>query len=269
MRAVCLRYKADFEAALAVLAEIKAIAPEHGRAHQEEGHTFRDMGRVDDALRAYSRACRFNPALEASWRGQHRILSTKGMEREAVQVQAQLERLEALPKPLIGVMDLIAQGRLLKAEELCRQFLLKIPHNVEGMRLLADIGIRLGVLNDAEFLLESALVFEPDNTRIRIDYVRALRKRQKFQEALEQAKTLLDFSPQNPQFQSIFAVESMQSGDYDIALSTFDKVLAQLPGDPTTLTSKGHVYKTCGDYDSAVSSYHAALNSQPQYGEAY
>ena len=31
------------------------------------------------------------------------------------------------------------------------------------MRLLADLGVRSEVLDDAEFLLESALDFEPDN----------------------------------------------------------------------------------------------------------
>jgi len=269
MSAVCRRYKTDFQPALELLAQLKVVAPEHGRAHQEEGHTFRDMGQADDALLAYSRACRFNPALEASWQGQLKILADKGMERQTVQVRAQIERLHDLPPTLVGVMDLIAQGRLLKAEEFCRQFLLKVPQHVEGMRLLADIGMRLGVLDDAEFLLESALKFEPDNVQIRIDYIQALRKRQKFQQALEQAKQLLATSPQNPQFQSLFGVESMQTGDYDAALAAFDDVLKKIPGDPVTLTSKGHAYKTCGDYDSAIGSYHAALASQPQYGEAY
>jgi len=109
MSAVCRRYKTDFHPALELLAKLKTVAPEHGRAHQEEGHTFRDMGRADDALLAYSRACRFNPALEASWRGQLKILSDKGMQHQAVQVQAQLERLQALPSALLGVTDLIAQ----------------------------------------------------------------------------------------------------------------------------------------------------------------
>jgi tetratricopeptide (TPR) repeat protein len=166
-------------------------------------------------------------------------------------------------------MDLIAQGRLLKAEEICRRFQRKVPHHVEGMRLLADIGMRLGVLDDAEFLLHSALQFEPGNVQVRIDYVQALRKRQKFQQSLEQATHLLESSPENPQFRSLYAVESMQSGDYETALTAFDEVLAQVPGDPVTLTSKGHAHKTCGQYDAAVSSYKAALTSQPQHGEAY
>ena len=269
MAAVCCRYTRDFESALGHIAKLKTISPEHGRAHQEEGHTYRDMGHPDDALLAYSRACRFNPALTASWRGQLEILRRKGLEQQAAQVKAQLEALRALPQPLLAVLDLISQRKLLKAEEICRQFLQKVPHHVEGMRLLADIGARLGVLEDAEFLLESALKFEPDNKRARIDYIQALRKRQKFAAALEQARLLLDTAPDNPQFKSLFAIESMQTGDYETALSTFDEILAQLPADPVTLTSKGHAHKTCGDYEDAVGAYRAAIESAPHHGEAY
>ena len=269
MSAVCHRYKNDFDKALETLAKLKARVPDHGRAHQEEGHTYRALGRPDEALQAYARACRFNPALVASWRGQLEILASKGLSQQADVVRGQLRHLQSVPKPLIGVIDLIAQGRLLKAEDLCRRFLQKVPHHVEAMRLLADIGMRLGVLDEAEFLLESACQFEPDNVQVRIDYIKALRKRQNFEKALEQTRHLLRAAPDNPQFQSLFAIENMQTGDYDTAITTFDKILEKLPGDPVTLTSKGHAYKTSGQYEPAVEAYRAALTSQPQYGEAY
>jgi tetratricopeptide (TPR) repeat protein len=248
MAAVCCRYTHDFKSALEHIGKLKTISPEHGRAHQEEGHTYRDMGHPDDALLAYSRACRFNPALTASWRGQLEILRRKGLDRQAAQVTAQIEALQALPRPLLAALDLIGQRKLIKAEDICRQFLRKVPHHVEGMRLLADIGVRLGVLEDAEFLL---------------------RKRQKFAAALEQARLLLATAPDNPQFKSLFAIESMQTGDYETALSTFDEILAQLPADPVTLTSKGHALKTCGDYEDAVEAYQAVIRSTPHHGEAY
>jgi tetratricopeptide (TPR) repeat protein len=268
MSAVCYRYQREFEPALGCLQRLKSLEPEHGRAYQEEGHAYRDMGRSEDALQSYSLACRFNPALIASWRGQHKILADQGEERQAVQVLGQLEHLQALPPALLAVMDLVAQGRLLKAEDICRQYLLKIPHDVEGMRLLADIGMRLGVLDDAEFLLESALKFKPDNIQVRIDYVQVLRKRQKFAKALDQARQLLERSPQNPQFLSIYGVECMQNGDYAAALQAFDQVLQKLPDDPVTLTAKGHAFKTTGQYDDAVAAYRAAIASRPNYGEA-
>jgi tetratricopeptide (TPR) repeat protein len=269
MSAVCRRYSRDFDAALQLIERLREIWPEHGRAHQEEGHTYRDMGRPDDALLAYARACRFNPALVASWRGQLEILRGKGLDQQAAQVAAQLQALREMPKPLLAVLDLIGQRKLLQAEDICRRFLQKIPHHVEGMRLLADIGVRLGVLDDAEFLLESALKLEPDNKRVRIDYIQALRKRQKFSAALAQARLLLDSAPDNPQFKSLFAVESMQAGDYESALSTFEDILQQLPADPVTLTSKGHALKTCGNYEEAVEAYRAAIESTPHHGEAY
>ena len=269
MSAVCHRYLSDYDQALESLSRLKAMVPEHGRAHQEEGHTYRTMGQADKALRAYARACRFNPALVASWRAQLEILSRKGLKRQAAQVKGQLDRLEKLPEALLAVTDLIAQGRLLKAEDICRQFLQKVPHHVEAMRLLADIGMRFGVLDDAEFLLQNAVEFEPENLQVRIDYVQALRKRQKFQLALQQTAILRESAPENPQFKSLFAVESMQMGDYDTALATFDEVLDQIPGDPVTLTSKGHAYKTMGEYELAVKSYRDAIESQPQHGEAY
>ncbi len=269
MSAVCRRYSRDFEAALGLIERLKEIWPEHGRAHQEEGHAYRDMGRADDALLAYARACRFNPALIASWRGQLDILRHKGLEQQARQVGAQLSSLQELPQPLLAVLDLVGQRKLLQAEDVCRRFLQKVPHHVEGMRLLADIGVRLGVLDDAEFLLASALKLEPDNKRVRIDYLQALRKRQKFSAAFEQARLLLESAPDNPQFKSLFAIESMQTGDYETALSTFDEILQQIPADPVTLTSKGHAHKTCGDYDEAVAAYRAAIESAPHHGEAY
>ena len=269
MSAVCRRYRREFDAALSKLARLRALAPENGRAHQEEGHAYRDMGRPGRALQAYSRASRFNPALVASWRGQLDILTRAGRVREAAQARAQLDYLQRLPQPLVIVLDLVSQGKLLKAEDLCRKFLQKVPHHVEAMRLLADIGIRFGVLADADFLLESAHRLDPKNVRVHVDYIQALRKRQKSGQALEQAQRLLETSPDNPQFQSIYAIECMQTGDYEEALNLFDRVLQQIPGDPVTLTSKGHAFKTHGQYDKAVASYRAALESQPRHGEAW
>ena len=137
------------------------------------------------------------------------------------------------------------------------------------MRLLADIAVRLGVLEDAEFLLETALEFSPQGTKVRMDYIQVLRKQQKYQEALANAKILIQQEPNNPQFQSVFAVESMQSGDYDTALTTFDSILKILPEEPVTLTSRGNALKTQGRKEEAIDSYRRAISKYPAHGEAY
>ncbi|MFT5843999.1 MAG: tetratricopeptide (TPR) repeat protein, partial [Pseudohongiellaceae bacterium] len=65
MSAVCLRYTQQYDAALASLSQLKSVQPEHGRAHQEEGYNQRALGNTEKALKAFDRACFYNPALEA------------------------------------------------------------------------------------------------------------------------------------------------------------------------------------------------------------
>ena len=267
--AVVCRYLGDSQASLQTLAHLKSLSPAHSRAHQEEGHVLRSMGNTENALAAYHRAIQLNPALRASLRESLKILRKQGRDREAVRVQIQLEQLEALPKPLAAAIDLVAQNKLLKAEAICRSFLQQHPKHVEAMRLLADIGVKLGVLDDAEFLLENARVFEPDNIQVHMDYVQVLRKRQKFAAALEQAEQLLAKNPQHPQFKSLSAIEHMQTGDYETALSLLDEVLEQIPNDPRTLTTQGHALKTCGRSEDAVAAYRRAVTYHPEHGEAF
>lgn len=269
MAAVCARYEKRFEDAAALLARLKKASPDFGRAYQEEGHLHREKGETEKALGAYARASQANPGLEASWRAQSDMLSQLGRHEEAAQHKAQADRLAQLPRELLAVTNLIHEGKLLKAENLCRHFLQSHAHHVEAMRLLADVGARLGVLDDADFLLESAIEFEPDNLQLRLDYIQLLRKRQKFQAALDQARALYERDPQNPLFQSHYAIESLQTGDFERALTLFDEVLETVPNDPATLTSRAHALKTWGRQDDAIASYRAAFAAKPGHGDAY
>ena len=272
MCAVCHRHMGQFEEAENLLRQLLATAPNFSRAYQELGHLCKKLGRHQEALAAYARATRINPALHASWRSQLEILqdaSGPGIEQRKRYLQNQLGYLKSLPGNLLAAMDMLHEGKLVKAERVCRHFLQHNPTHIEGMRLLADIGRRLGVLEDAEFLLESAAEFAPDNGDVRLDYVQILQKRQRFQRAHEEARRLMDKAPQNPQYQSLYAIQCMQIGDYEGALAIFDKVLQTLPSDPTTFVSRGHALKTSGDTTAAIASYRSAAASQPLHCEAY
>ena len=269
LAAVASRYLGKHSDAEKHLGALHQAMPEYGRAWQEAGHLALALGDKTKALEAFARATRFNPALTASWREQAKLLSATGRNAEAAAANAQLERLSSLPRELIAVANHLHEGRLLRAEEICRHFLRSNPKNVEGMRLLAKIGIELGILDDAEFLLESAVAFEPDNIQLKLDYTDVLRRRQKFGKARAQAQALHDSDPCNPMFQSQLAIESMQTGDYDRAFELFDAVLVKLPRDPATLTSKGHALKTLGQTDEAITSYQAAVSAKPDHGDAY
>ncbi len=269
MQAVAYRYSKRYGLAQESLTTLKSLSPEFGRAFQEQGHLYTAQGQSRQALEAFAQACRLNSALMASWNAQVKILAVQGNIAAANTAKAQADRLANLPRELVSVTSLISEGKYLKAENLCRHFLQKNPRYIEAMRLLADIGSRMGILDDADFLLESALEFDPKNIQVRIDYTQLLRKRQKFAQALAQAKHLYDLDPSNPVFQSHYAIQCMQTGDFDKAFELFDSVLKTLPNDTATLTSLGHALKTYGRQDEAIASYRGAIASKPDHGDAY
>lgn len=269
MKAVSERYLGHNDAALSTVNMIKSLSPDFGRAHQEEGHIYRALNDNQNALAAYRRACQCNPSLHASFKAQAEIFQALGNASAAAEMRNQEQRIMAMPKDLVAISHLLYEGKLIKAENAARHFLQQNPKNVEAMRLLAEIGSRLGVLEDADFLLESALIFEPDNVQVQIDYIQILRKRQKFVQALEQCKKLHAQDTENPIFQSLYAIELMQTGDYEKALELFDRVLQKLPNDAITLTSRGHALKTYGAHDDAVKSYQKAIAADDSHGDAY
>ncbi len=269
MKAASLRYLKRYDDALMVLDHLRTVAPDFGRGLQEEGHLHRARGDLDRALSCYQGAVRANPGLHAAWAAQADILQGQGRTADAQSARAQAERIKRLPPQLQAATHHLYENRLLKAEGLARTWLQSHPQDVEAMRLLAEVGNRLGVLDDAEFLLESAVEFAPDDMAVRIDYIRILRKRQKYEKALEQAELLHNRDPNNPVFTSQLAIERMQTGDYDGALALFDSVLEQVPGDPATLTSRGHALKTWGKSEQAVQSYRDAVASTPAHGDAW
>ena len=176
--------------ALVTTALLIEIDPGFGRAHQERGHCLRALGRTNEALASYQAAVTYNMGLLASWRILAELHEAAGRDELAGFARAQCAYLESLPSELQSVISLIHEHRIAKAENLCRAFLQKNGHHIEGMRLLAEIGVKFNSYDDAEFLLESCVVLEPENTNAHFDYVNVLHKRQKFGEALEQAKVL-------------------------------------------------------------------------------
>lgn len=218
---------------------------------------------------AYRRATALNPARLGSWRALAELHRKLGAAAQAAQADRAVQGLSRLPPPLLQAGIDLHDGKLARAEQACREHLRRHPRDVEGMRLLAEIGLKLGVLDDAEFLLESCLVFEPGHRAARYEYIRVLHKRQRFAEALEQSKRLLGSDPGNLLYRSVHAAELLAVGDYQAALDIYDALIVEDPHDPLKLLHRGHALKTVGRAQEAVTSYRGAAAIRPDLGDAY
>jgi tetratricopeptide (TPR) repeat protein len=267
--AVCLRYERKYDDALQTLEALCAARPGYGRAYQERGHVHRAQDSKAAAIDAYEQAVAFNPALSASWKALGDLHAALGDRQAAERALAQHRRLAAQPRELVSVASFMHEGKLYKAETLCRAFLQRNPHHLEAMRLLAALGVKVHVLDDAEFLLESALEFAPDFLLARIDYVGVLHRRQKYGQALEQAQKVREADPGNPALEMLYANQCMAVGDYDTALTAYDALLARHPDNAELQLVRGHALKTTGRQPEAISAYRAAASARPGFGDAW
>lgn len=268
-KAVCRRAEGDHDQAMLHLQKALQLKPDYGRAWQEIGHNHRDQRQSEPAIRAYRFAVEHNPGLMASWRELANLLQASGQESEAQVAQANLDRLSKLPQVLQAVTSMMHEDRLYKAEKLCRHHLKAHPKDVEGMRLLAGIGLRLNVLDDAEFLLESALEFQPNFDLARLDYVKVLHKRQKFKKAHEQAVELRRRLPNNLAAEMAYANQAAAIGQYDEALDVLDDLVDVSPNPAQVHIQRGHALKTIGQQAKAIEAYQQAVAARPYFGDAW
>tara|TARA_B100000427_G_scaffold329193_1_gene344428 strand:+ start:400 stop:2427 length:2028 start_codon:yes stop_codon:yes gene_type:complete len=269
LAAVSTRYLKKFDDSKKYIEQLLLIAPDMGRAYQELGHLNRDIGNEEKAVMHYRQACELNPALLAAWNFLHKYFVKNKNKPAADHALEQINKLQSLPSILLHIDQILNEGRLGLAEDKCRSFLKENPTHTYAMSLLAEIANRLGYFDDAEFLLEKAVEFKPDDGDLRMKYASILRKKQKFAKTMEQVNILCDKYPDNLNYQAQKASEIMQNGDHEEAISLLEDILRKNPFNFSTLTSKGHAEKTLGKTDQAIKSYQSAYQIKPDHGEAF
>ena len=266
---VCLRYLTRLSDAQGELETLLSRFPRFARGYQELGYTFKALNDQDKALSSFRTAVTLNDALLGSWRALVELTSVTYRPTIYEEAVTQTQNLEGLPKALLQVRDWINEGRLAQAEQLCRQFLLRHPRQVEGMRLLAYIGVQTEVLDDAEVLLENAVQFEPDNDLARFDYMGVLYKRQKYAASFAQAEKLIEKAPENVRHQTAYANQCVAIGRFDEAIAIYDQVIPKVPDPAVVHLLKAHALKTIDQSEQAIASYRAAYENKPGFGDAF
>ncbi len=137
------------------------------------------------------------------------------------------------------------------------------------MRLLAQIGVRLDIIDDAEMLLDHALLLAPGHQAARHDYVGVLLRRHRHARALAEVLKLLQADPLDRAARTLHAAVLTGLGDHEGALRAYGEVLREMPDAADLRLSVGHCLKTLGRGDEAIAAYRAAALARPDHGDAY
>ncbi len=266
--AVTARMRGDLPSAHRLLDTLIALAPHLGRAWQERGHCHRQAGNREQAIAAYEHATELNPLLVASFK----LLVAHYQQVDPARTAALIEKIhdvEGHPPELLAALSAYYDQDYTLAEERIRAYLMKAPADPVAMRLLAELGTRLGEYEDAEFILERCCDLNPDFLPARFDYAEVLNKRFKFEPALAVAEQLVALEPANPQFLMQRANLMLHVGRTEDAADEYARLQANAPDHTTVSLTYGHALKTLGRIDAAVDAYRRAYTVRPDFGDAY
>ena len=267
--AVSQRYLQRIPDALTTLARLETLHPRYPRLFQERGHCHVALRAAGPAIEAFEHAVTLNSSLPASWRALSALYRMAGQEAHAKRAAENVEKLASLPVEILTAFSMFADGEIQQAEQVVREYLLKHGDHVEGMRLLAQIGVEHDVLDDAELLLENALRLAPDCHAARYEYAVLLVKRHKHLLAREQMEKLLRIDPDNRIYRTTYATVCMGFGDYERAVPLYRELLREMPEDPELHLSIGHALKTQGKTAEAIAAYRAAAKVKADCGDAF
>ena len=226
-------------------------------------------GRGDEALKTLRRAITLSPQHAPSWQSLGHQLEVAGdIEGSQEAFQRHFELSTRHPE-LVEAVRLLRDGKLGKAEQIVRELLKKHPADVSAIRVLADIGIKIGQLKDASNLLERCLQLAPDFHTARHSYARVLLRSQKPEAALHEADKLLQHEPNNPNFLTLKASILVRIGEHDEAIAIYENVLKSYPNQARAQMSYGHTLKTVGRLDESIEAYRKCISLSPEVGEAY
>ncbi len=267
--AVSQRYLQRIPEALETLRRCESLHPGFSRLYQERGHCYLAARDPGAALESFLEAVRINMALPASWKALEVLFRSAGRMTESENAAAQAKRLATWPVAVLTATGLFADGETHAAEHMIRAFLMANPQHVEAMRLLAQIGMKLDILDDAEFLLESALMLAPEYHPMRYDYAVTLLRRHKHAQALAELERLRAIEPGNRAYQITYATACVGLGRHEEAIERYRAILRDSPQAADLHLSVAHALKTLGRQSEAVESYRASYTVRPDFGDAY
>jgi tetratricopeptide (TPR) repeat protein len=270
MHGVALRRNGQHKEAEPLLRQILVEAESLVLAHHELGLALKGQGRLSEAIMSLETAVRLQPSLKTAWRDLYELRASQGDDVAAADAyRRSLGSQQGLDPLLTKVLDLMQAGRLGAAEGICREYLKRRPHDVDAIRLLAEIGITLGMLDEAIVLLERCLALAPNFTIAQANYATALARRQRFDEALDRTGRLQIEQPDNLSHKVQHASILAMAGRFEQAHEKFEEVLTFIPDNARILTSYGHSLRYGGRGEDAAAAYQRAIAAEPDAGEAY
>ena len=255
--------------ALQTLLRLEQEHPRFSRLYEERGNCLVFLKNAPRAIEAFLVAVNLNHALPNSWRMLEGLYRMTGDSENQAMAASHVATLQKLPAEIVTATSFFMDGDLDIAEPMIRAFLLKHGDHVEGMRLLARIGVARKVFDDAEILLAALLEMAPEYRVARKEYAEVLIEMHKYREARREIEQLLREVPGDRFFKTLYANTAVGLGQQQQAMEIYRELLQGTALDADLHLSIAHALKTLGQQPQAITHYRKAAECRPTFGDAY
>ena len=249
--------------------EILQVDPSVGASHIVLGLARAAMGRHREAAVALKRGVELEPMASGAWRALGDQLTLLDDQAGADAAYAQSIRASVTDPRLMEAARALCEGKLAVAERVLRPHLHDNPTDVAAIRMLAELGARLGRFEDSERLLARCLELAPSFLAARHNYAIVLHRQSKAVEALTQIDHLLAADADNPSYRFLKASALTRVGEYEQAIEIYREILRHHGAHARGWLSLGHACKTAGRAEESIAAYGKAIEIAPHFGEAY
>ncbi len=153
-------------------------------------------------------------------------------------------------------------NRPLRAEEVCRDYLLTHPGCTDHLRLLGQALITQGRAGEAESQLRLALSIDPDFPQLHEDLGSALALQAKFDEAIVAFEKALELQPALPLAERKLGQALAAAGRGDEASDAFRDYIEK--DSDRAAVFEGIELQRAGDYDKAIEKFRSLLRESPR-----
>ena len=260
------------EIALIPLRKAIKVAPDFAQAHEDLGTAWFLLSELKKSEVCLKAALKLDPSKFSAWKSLGDLLSDRGKDKEANKAYEQALSTNSNYKDLTKAMTLVRKGQTGAAEKIYKQILKEDPNNVDALRLLGLLAVKGGSLDQGIMILKKCTEIAPDYALAWENLANMYRQKEGF-ENLDKSiycfKKATKFRPNWAEGWAGLGTVLTRSSLHNEGINAYQKSITLKEEQPRVHLSLGHVYKTTGEQEQSVASYHKAIKHYEMFGEAY
>lgn len=269
MQGISFARQRRFGDAKARLVHSLRIAPENSGALEDLADVHLSLRELDPALSLLQKAVKQSPDAERIRQRIVQLLTMAGRHSEAERALA--DSLEANPrrKQLAEALRLANENNFAGAEAIYQEVLRQHPDDVDALRLLGVLRVRLEQYDEGAACFRRAVDLQPDFWKAWVNLGAALSEQQDFAAAESAYASALELQPQSPHILERMGVNALKASELEKCVEYLERSLAIAPNYFPALLCMGHALKTVGRQEEAIDAYRSCAGLKEDFGEAY